>query len=324
MCNTGFNEAPPHLSMTIRIRRFAQNPIIHPGLHSSIGDNVNGPALIRVPAWVEHPLGRYYLYFAHHDGDHIRLAYADALEGPWAIHEGGVLALRDALFTGHIASPDAYVDDQRREIRLYYHGSDTATGAGGEQHSRVACSIDGRDFSALPELLGRPYMRVFRWRGDHYALAMPGVIYRSRDGCSGFEEGPAIFPAGMRHNALVVDGDTLSVFYTNVGDCPERILLARVELTPDWRSWTPSAPVLVLEPERDYEGGHLPRVPSVRGEAHEAVCQLRDPALFRENGRTYLLYAVAGERGIAIAQIEGYEASALSGAAVDALRRQVE
>jgi hypothetical protein len=33
------------------------------------------------------------------------------------------------------------------------------------------------------------------------------------------------------------------------------------------------------------------------------VNQLRDPAVFDENGRTFLLYAVAGESGIAIAEV---------------------
>ena len=31
--------------------------------------------------------------------------------------------------------------------------------------------------------------------------------------------------------------------------------------------------------------------------------QLRDPAIFEEDGRIYLLYAVAGESGIAIAEV---------------------
>jgi hypothetical protein len=31
--------------------------------------------------------------------------------------------------------------------------------------------------------------------------------------------------------------------------------------------------------------------------------QLRDPAIFEENGRIYLFYAVAGESGIAIAEL---------------------
>ncbi len=35
----------------------------------------------------------------------------------------------------------------------------------------------------------------------------------------------------------------------------------------------------------------------------EPVRQLRDPAIFRENGRTHLLYTVAGERGIAVAKL---------------------
>jgi hypothetical protein len=34
------------------------------------------------------------------------------------------------------------------------------------------------------------------------------------------------------------------------------------------------------------------------------VNQLRDPAIFQEDGRTYLLYAVAGEAGIGIAELE--------------------
>ena len=42
--------------------------------------NINGPSLVRVPEWVENPLGKYYLYFAHHRGAYIRLAYADALK----------------------------------------------------------------------------------------------------------------------------------------------------------------------------------------------------------------------------------------------------
>jgi hypothetical protein len=288
----------------MKITRFETNPVIQPGLDRSIGENINGPSLIRVPDWIEKPLGRYYLYFAHHDGAYIRLAYSNALEGPWHVHRGGVLPLRESLFAGHVASPDVHVDSERCEIRLYYHGSDTATGGGGEQFTRVALSQDGLAFSARAEKLGRPYFRVFAWDGYHYALAMPGVFYRSRDGLTAFEEGPRLFTQNMRHSAVALDGHTLSVFFTDVGDCPERILLSTIDLTADWRSWHPGAPRVVLEPELEYEGAHLPRAPSVRGLAPEPVCELRDPAIFRENGRTYLLYSVAGERGIAIARID--------------------
>ena len=39
------------------------------------------------------------------------------------------------------------------------------------------------------------------------------------------------------------------------------------------------------------------------GAVNVPVNQLRDPAIFEEDGRVYLLYAVAGERGIALAEV---------------------
>jgi hypothetical protein len=283
--------------------RLSNNPIIRPHMDDRMGDNINGPSLIRAPGWVKNPLGQYYLYFAHHDGRYIRLAYSNSLLGPWTIYRDGVLPLPDAIFTGHVASPDVHMDQAQRQIRLYYHGSDTPSGGGREQTTRVAVSSDGLHFTALPEKLGRPYFRVFEWQEYHYALAMPGVLYRSRGGLSKFEEGPTLFSHHMRHTALKLDGHRLLIFHTNVGDCPERILLSSIDLRPDWWSWTASESVVVLEPELPYEGGTLLRVPSVRGLIMEPVCQLRDPAIFCEGDHTYLLYTVAGERGIAIAEL---------------------
>jgi hypothetical protein len=107
-------------------------------------------------------------------------------------------------------------------------------------------------------------MRLFRWGSWHYALAMPGVMYRSRDGLTGFEDGPTLFTSAMRHSALKLDGDRLSVFFSNAGDFPERILRSVIRLTPDWLGWQASEPEFVLEPELDYEGGHLALEPSRR------------------------------------------------------------
>ena len=59
------------------IMRLLDRPIIDSSTHSSIGKNVQGPSLIRVPDWIANPLGQYYLYFADHKGSYIRLAYAD-------------------------------------------------------------------------------------------------------------------------------------------------------------------------------------------------------------------------------------------------------
>src|SRR5215475_8674671 len=70
--------------------RFPENPLVSVTTSKSLSDNVNGPSVIRVPLWINQPLGRYYMYFAHHKGTHIRLAYADSLSGPWKIYEPGV------------------------------------------------------------------------------------------------------------------------------------------------------------------------------------------------------------------------------------------
>ena len=290
--------------MHATIERLGAGPIIRPHMDRRMGANINGPSLVEMPDWVTNRLGRYHLYFAHHDGQYIRLAYSDNLTGPWRTHEAGVLPISESCFAGHIASPDVHVDNESRRITMYFHGSDERTGNGLPQHTRVALSDDGLNFVAREEILGRAYMRTVQYDGWHYAMAMPGIFYRSRDGLSEFETGPTPFAPNMRHAALLVRGQRLLVFYTQVGDEPERILLSTIDLTADWLSWRPGPPTVVLEPERDYEGGRLEIRPSVRGMAAEPVRELRDPAVFETaDGALYLLYAVAGEHGIAIARM---------------------
>ena len=323
--------APPDKPI---VERLVDGPIVSAASHPSIGANIQGPSLVRVPDWVESPLGRYYLYFADHKGRYIRLAVADRLTGPWAIHVPGALHIEDTPFpheppevsteavrvaekrqeasgrpilhsaayemsTPHIASPDVHVDAVNRRFAMYYHGLEGP----GRQVSRVAVSDDGLEFESGKEILGRSYLRVFRYRGMVHALAMPGQFYRSTDPLGGFEAGPRLFDPDMRHAAVMLRGDTLYVFWTQVGDAPERILLSSVDLRGDWMGWTESEPVEVLRPERSWEGADAPVEPSVRSVAYGLVNQLRDPAVYEEGDDVYLLYAVAGESGIAIARV---------------------
>lgn len=320
--------------MRFRAERLLDRPIIGPDLHPSLGANIQGPSLIRVPSWLPNPLGRYYLYFADHKGSYIRMAYADSLTGPWRVHVPGSLHLAHSLFptvppvpteqelaafearyrqrgaaishdvlseitTPHIASPDVHVDDGNRRIVMYFHGLEGV----GHQVTRVATSADGIDFQAHPEILSKSYLRVFHHDGFHYGLAMPGQFHRSRDGFHGFETGPLLFNPDMRHAALLRRGNDLFVFWTRVGEAPERILVSRIDLTPDWMGWKDEPPVEVLRPEHPWEGADAPLVPSIRSTAYGMVNQLRDPAIHQEDGRVFLLYAVAGESGIAIAEL---------------------
>ena len=322
-------------SGSIQAERLGDGPIVDATTHPSIGENINGPSLIRVPDWIEEPLGRYYLYFADHKGQYIRLAYADDLLGPWRVHVPGTLHLNDSHFTTeppeatdeerelisaygkkhgfkhdaivdattpHIASPDVHVDNENQRIVMYYHGLESLA----QQRTRVATSRDGIHFEAREEILGRPYMRAFQHDGMTYAMAKPGQFYRSKNGLEGFEKGPMRFHENVRHFALLKCATTLYVFWTRTGDMPERILLSRIDISGDWSDWSPSEPTEVLRPERAWEGADAPLEPSVPSVAYGEVNQLRDPAIYVEGDRTYLLYAVAGESGIAIAELEGF------------------
>ena len=320
--------------LPVRVERLLDGPIIGPDLDPSIGVNIQGPSLIRVPDWVPDPLGAYYLYFADHKGRYIRLAHADDPLGPWRVYPPGSLSIEQSHFlteppepspeqmerfrasrprgsmshdrlteatTPHIASPDVHVDDENRRIIMYFHGLEDV----GHQVSRVATSDDGIHFTARPEVLGRSYMRAFEHRGMTHVLAMPGQFYRSHDPLGGFEEGPLLFGPDMRHSAILKRGDILYVFWTQRGDAPERIYVCTIDLTGDWMTWQESPAVEVLRPQFDWEGADAPLEPSVGSTAYGHVNQLRDPAIFEDpvSGRIFLLYAVAGESGIAIAEV---------------------
>ena len=76
-----------------------------------------------------------------------------------------------------------------------------------------------------------------------------------------------------------------------------------MRLTSDWSRWRSYKAATALSPERDYEGADRPLEVSRPDEAPGRVRQLRDPAIFREGRRAYLLYSIAGESGLAIAEL---------------------
>lgn len=295
---------------TLHAVRITDRPIITPASSATLGENIDGPSLIRAPAWLPQARGKYYLYFANHKGTYIRLAYADDVRGPWKIYAPGTLHMEQVpQCHDHVASPDVHVDDAGRKIVMYFHCP--AAGAGVDitiQKTLVSFSTDGIHFKSSPTLLGPAYFRVFRWKNASYAICWGGALYRSKDGVSPFEPGPQLIPMKdgrqLRHAAVYIHGDMLYVFYSRIGDTPERILVSTVKLTSNWKDWVASAPETVLEPERNYEGADLPLTTSKLGFAPGRVRQLRDPDIFSDGGRLYLLYSVAGESGIALAELK--------------------
>lgn len=340
--------APSAVGLTAT--RLPDNPIVRPDMMPKDDGRWSGdigfPCLVRAPAWVDRPLGKYYLYFSAHHGTYIRLAYADRVAGPWTVYKPGTLRLSQVetangldpspppatapadfdeasekpVAERHVASPDVHFDPDRRQVRMYFHYWLPKLG----HKSSVATSADGLKFDPRPGEIAGPYLRVFRRSGAYYGLDDRGMLLRSPDGLAPFESlSPAVRDAAaaaskstaaaahpaFRHGGVAVDGDTLTVFFSRVGDAPERLLATRLSLSGDPAGWRASPPTAVLEPERDWEGAGAELRPSaVTGQTH--VRQLRDPFVFHDDGpggdgRTYLLYAVAGETGIAVAELAG-------------------
>ena len=154
----------------------------------NLAGNINGPSVIRVPDWIPaservNPNAVYYMYFAHHVGFNIRLAWAESLNGEWRLFNTGnapdrawgvngnntgtqtprtgVLSLSSGntgnnrvesnggsnliAANGHIASPDVHVDNVNQRILMYYHAPYTEING---QNTFVATSKYGLNFNA--------------------------------------------------------------------------------------------------------------------------------------------------------------------------------
>ncbi len=181
------------------------------------GSNINGASILRLPEWLPNekradPSAKYYLYFSHHRGRYIRLAWAASLEGPWtlygsgkdiAVGERGVLDMgadrkirlsKELQILDHIASPDVHVDEEKKLFRMYVHGvgnlktpeplPDWVKNTGLKQRNYVAESADGLDFNdgLLPVCLGHFYFKVFEAHGRKHAFTNRAVMHRAPEG----------------------------------------------------------------------------------------------------------------------------------------------
>jgi len=339
------------------------------------GDNINGACVVRLPEWLDpadraDPSAVYYLYFAHHSGNYIRMAWAADIEGPWTLYRTGssvpvgtrgVLDLGgdDRLEPGngivvskHIASPDVLIDEENQQFVLFFHGPTNlpgptpSPGYTGSQPQRtlVATSANGLNFNlpseggqpghgVLPVSLGLFYFRVFEVDGRLHAFSNRGVMYRAPLGQDPFRP-PAGFdyttdywelePAPEllytfqrsatgnveepRHVDYLYLPDGIRVFYTQVYGTPERVLAADISFngSNDWTNWTidQADPFEILAPEPAWEGGNNPDLgPSQNGSASDGEHAMRDPYLFADNGRLFLLYSGGGEDAIGLAQL---------------------
>ena len=198
--SSAFGQANSPLEV-VRINN--SQPIIDQDMFADLGvedegENINGPSLIRIPDWISpadraHPSAVYYLYFGHHTGDYIRMAWAENIVGPWHLYQigsGVARGNRGVLDNGgrdinvgngivieenHLASPDVHVDNENQRIIMYFHSGSSTFFNGNEMNGQftwVATSPYGLDFNGRiePVRLATSYVRAFEHGNELYAF----------------------------------------------------------------------------------------------------------------------------------------------------------
>lgn len=274
-------------------------------------------------AWSETVAGPYTLY--EPGAGVLSLENERAKKRP--VGDGNLLYLSDSLaIGGHIASPDVHVDNANQRIVMLFHGYEESVGDEGKyafkgpdgqmwsrkepQMSFAAASPTGLDFNSdiKPRTLGDSYLRAFEVNGKWYASGRNrfwGATDPS-DMTSPYTVNEGFMTLSARHTAVrLSDEGTVTLFYTRIGGEPEHIVYINVQNIEQRSSKRIiSDPADLLTPEFAWEGADLPITESESGDVNGPVHQLRDPAYFRDiDGREYLLYSVAGEQGIAIAEL---------------------
>jgi hypothetical protein len=238
------------------------------------------------------------------------MAYSNEITCNYKIYESGVFNLSQVTTNtskpNHLASPDVIVDNKNQQIIMYFHCpyNNKCT----NQSTFYAISTDGINFVMQNENIIYPYFRYFCHDENEYGIAMnrtqnssyTSLMKRNKLN-KNFEEICRILP-NSRHACIFKIYDKLFVLYSIVGDCPEHIYIC--ELVIDKTIETKNETSLIM-PKLDYE--HFNNVPkkSTYGMSHNAMCQLQDPYVYIENNIIYVLYVVAGEKGIAISILHG-------------------
>ncbi len=221
------------------------------------------------------------------------------------------------------------IDDAKKEIVLFYHGQIVSNGEKLGQRSGTAVSTDGLHFSPLNQIVGAAYLRVFKHGNLWYSLAGSGALGESDDlhkpfkpvaDIIGDDIADSLYPKDLtgprkptkgkerfsiRHVGTDTDGNRLIIYFSCVGQMPEHIMATVVDMSGPAASWKAKEGTLdVLRPELPWEGASVSAAHSVGGKSLELENSLRDPAVFREAGQTWLIYAAAGEHGMGIVKIK--------------------
>ena len=284
-------------------------------LTQNFNSNICNPCIIKVPEWVKDSLGKYYLYYADHRGKYIKFAFSNFIFNNWRSKLDIIIninSFNNAI--NHIASPEIYIDDIKKKFYLLTH-SHSATHKG--QWTYVSESNNGLHFKVVNDKPLAPfYLRVFKYNNFFYGVSKGGNLWKTNELIREFYPCQNLFDpsksnellhnyeGAVRHVGLFVENNILYIFYSKIGDKPERIYFSKLNLEKNDKNWKFNSETELLRPTMDFEGANLPLLKSKPGDTPVAENALRDPYLFKINSNYYLAYCVQGEFGIAIAEIK--------------------
>lgn len=158
--------------------------------------------------------------------------------------------------------------------------------------------------------MDEPYLRLIHLNNSVFAFVVDKKkentikIYRSEKVESEFTlVKEIIIEFEIRHLSVNLKGDVIEVFYSGLYQTPERIMKFDILVDEFPKNWAVSNSQCVRAPTENWEGSQFKLIPSKKSYGNKRN-QLRDPFLFNDSGKNYLFYSVAGESGIAVAELK--------------------
>jgi hypothetical protein len=209
--------------------------------------NINGPVVMRQGSVFN-------LFASSHIGASLRHFKATSLEGPW--QEAGTEIPSFAKCAGGLHSPDVLLFNGT--YYMFAHGHECRDAV----HKQPTIVLTSKDLDhwefPTKEYAAKEYFyaKVFAHNNAFYAIAKSQedgvgsmVLLRSESPLAPFKY-VRRFAKGVRHVSIHRKGDILFVFFSLIGDLPERILLGTIDLDEEEWRLLPGPVVLVPPPKK--------------------------------------------------------------------------
>lgn len=155
------------------------------------------------------------MYFSHHKGEYIKMAYSDSINGRWTIYNDKILSLKNSTLITYRTTQsnlkDVFNHNNSNETfallsQLDFKKNNTSVDSndphiaspeiiinneskeivmffhgmvsGNIQKSKIAISKDGLNFNAKSKILTGPYLKLVEYKNSYLGISMSGVFYK--------------------------------------------------------------------------------------------------------------------------------------------------